>query len=72
MYSLQNTPYQIGDPAFEFIVRPHDNKRVTFESRKFGMSFLSVGQNAALSVQEMPPDSSEVQFAVRVQVYIHC
>lgn len=72
-YFLQNAPYQTGDPAFEFIVRPYDDKRVTLESRKFAGSYLSVGQNALVSVQEMPPDCAEVQFAVRVQVckYIH-
>lgn len=68
MYFLQTAPYQVGDPAFEFIVRPCEDKRVTLESRKFANSFLSVGQNAAVSVQEMPPDCAEVQFAVRVQV----
>ena len=50
-------------------MRPYENKKVTFESRKFVKSFLSVDQNAAVSVREMPPDSSEVQFVVRVQVY---
>ena len=65
VYSFQNSA--VGDPAFEFIVRPHENK-VTFESRKFGKSYLSVDQNAAVSVREMPPDSSEVQFVVRMQV----
>ena len=67
-YFFQNTQYTVGDPAFEFVVRPHENKKVTFESRKFVKSFISVDQNAAVSVREMPPDSSEVQFAVRVQV----
>ena len=73
IYPFQNTQYTVGDPAFEFIVRPYENKKVTFESRKFVKSFLSVDQNAAVSVREMPPDSSEVQFVVRVQVhmYIH-
>ena len=66
---FQNTQYTVGDPAFEFIVRPYENKKVTFESRKFAKSFISVDQNAAVSVREMPPDSSEVQFVVRVQVY---
>ena len=72
-FFLQNTQYTVGDPAFEFIVRPYENKKVTFESRKFVKSFLSVNQNAAVSVRELPPDSSEVQFVVRVQVctYIH-
>ena len=69
IYPFQNTQYTVGDPAFEFIVRPYENKKVTFESRKFGKSFLSVDQNAAVSVREMPPDSGEVQFVVRVQVY---
>ena len=68
VYSFQNTRYAVGDPAFEFIVRPYENKKVTFESRKFGQSYLSVDQNAAVSVREMPPDSSEVQFVVRMQV----
>ena len=67
---LQNLAYQTGDPAFEFIVRPYENKRVTLQSRKFANSFLSVNQSAAVSVREMPPDSSEVQFAVYVQVCI--
>ena len=65
----QKTPYQRGDPAFEFIVRPYENKKVTFETRKFAQCFLCCDQNAVLSVQELPPDSSEVQFVVRVQVY---
>ena len=68
-YSFQNTQYTVGDPTFEFIVRPHENKKVTFESRKFAKSFLSVDQSAAVSVREMPPDSSEVQFVLRVQVH---
>jgi hypothetical protein len=67
LISIKNTQYTVGDPAFEFIVRPYENKKVTFESRKFGKSFLSVDQNAAVSVREMPPDSGEVQFVVRVQ-----
>ena len=68
-YLFQNTQYTVGDPAFEFIVRPYENKKVTFESRKFVNSFLSVDQNAVVSVRELPPDSSEVQFVVRVQVH---
>ena len=63
MYFLQTAPYQVGDPAFEFIVRPCEDKRVTLESRKFANCFLSVGQNAAESAQERAR-----QFAVRVQV----
>ena len=70
-YSSQNAQYTVGDPAFEFIVRPHENKKVTFESRKFAKSFLSVDQSAAVSVRELPPDSSEVQFVVRVQVHTY-
>ena len=70
-YSFQNTQYTVGDPAFEFIVRPYENKKITFESRKFAKSFLSVDQNAAVSVREMPPDSGEVQFVVRVQVHTY-
>jgi hypothetical protein len=67
LISIKNTQYTVGDPAFEFIVRPYENKKITFESRKFAKSFLSVDQNAAVSVREMPPDSGEVQFVVRVQ-----
>ena len=63
--------YQVGNAAFEFIIRPYKDTKVTFESRKFLKSFLAVDQNAHISVQEMPPDSSEVQFVVRVQVSIH-
>ena len=69
--SLQNTPYQPGDPSFEFIIRPYEDKRVTFESRKFAKCFLSVNQSATVSVQELPPSSSEIQFVVRVQVSVH-
>ena len=61
----------MGNAAFEFIVRPYKDTKVTFESRKFFNSFLAVDDKAQLSVQEMPPDCSEVQFVVRVQVSIH-
>ena len=67
---FQNAKYTVGDPAFEFIVRPYENKKVTFESRKFGKSYLSMDQSAVVSVRELPPDSSEVHFVVRAQVHI--
>ena len=68
-FNFQRTNYELGkDPSFEFIVRPYRDTKVTFESRKFPKSFLSVNQDAQVYVQEMPPDSGEVQFAVRVQV----
>lgn len=65
--SLKNTQYQAGDPSFEFIVRPYKETKVTFESLKFPKSFLAVDQNAQVSIQQLQPDSSEVQFVVRVQ-----
>jgi hypothetical protein len=68
--SIKNTPYKVGDPAFEFIIRPYKDTKVTFESRKFLKSFLTVDQNAHLSAQEMPPDFSDVQFIVRVQRFV--
>ena len=52
-------------------MRPYENKKITFESRKFAKSFLSVDQSAAVTVREMLPDSSEVQFVVRVQVHTY-
>ena len=58
----------MGDAAFEFIIRPYKDTKVTFESRKFLKSFLAVDQDARVSMQQMLPDFSEVQFAVRVQV----
>ncbi|CAI8019803.1 hypothetical protein GBAR_LOCUS11864 [Geodia barretti] len=61
---------KVGDPAFEFIIRPYKDTKVTFESRKFLKSFLTVDQNAHLSVQEMPPDFSDIQFIVRVQRFV--
>ena len=66
--ALQQLPYQPGNPSFEFVVRPYESTRVTFESRKFAGCFLSVDQSGTVSVRELPPDSGEVQFAVRVQV----
>ncbi|CAI8015195.1 hypothetical protein GBAR_LOCUS9445 [Geodia barretti] len=68
--SIKNTPYKVGDPAFEFIIRPYKDTKVTFESRKFLKSFLTVDQNAHLSVQEMPPDFSDVHFIVRIQRFV--
>ena len=44
---------------------------MTFESRKFEGCFLSVDQSGTVSVRELPPDSGEVQFAVRVQVHVY-
>ena len=63
--------YQVGNAAFEFIVRPYKDTKVTFESRKFLNSFLAVDDKAHISVQEMPLDCSEVQFVVRVHVSMH-
>ena len=51
----------MGDAAFEFIIRPYKDTKVTFESRKFLKSFLAVDQNAQVSVEQMLPDFSEVQ-----------
>ena len=70
-HTLQHLPYQPGNPSFEFVVRPYESTRVTFESRKFEGCFLSVDQSGTVSVRELPPDSGEVQFAVRVQVHVY-
>ena len=68
---LETYTYAVGNPAFEFVVRSYEDNKVTFESRKFVNSFLSVNQSGEVSVQVMSPHSSEVQFFVRVQVNNH-
>ena len=42
---------------------------MTFESTKYAGFYLSVDQSGTVSVRKLPPDSGEVQFAVRVQVH---
>ena len=67
---LRDYTYRVGDPAFEFIVQSYEDNKVTFKSRKFANSFLSVNQSGEVSIQKMSPYSSEAQFAVRVQVHV--
>ena len=59
--------------AFQFIVRSYEVNTVTFESRKFADTFLCVNQYGThpVCVKKIPPNSSQVQFVVRVQVYIY-
>ena len=68
---LRDYTYIVGDPAFEFIVQSYEDNKVTFKSRKFANSFLSVNQSGEVSIQKMSPYSSEAQFAVRVQVHAY-
>ena len=68
---LRDYTYIVGDPAFEFIVQSYEDNKVTFKSRKFANSFLSVNQSGEVSIQKMFPYSSEAQFAVRVQVHAY-
>jgi hypothetical protein len=62
-------PNTAADAALQFIVRSYEDNKVTFESRKFDNTFLCVDQDGIhrVSVKEIPPNSSEVQFVVRVQ-----
>ena len=64
---LQSKFYTAANAALQFIVRFYEDNKVTFESRKFDNTFLCVDQNG-VSMKEIPPNSSKVQFVVRMQV----